>query len=174
MDGPAPPNSRPGCVNAASGTAKLKVVRGASPAKDSLAWRWKDAAAVSPGDLGDPLTQTGFALCLYDTAGRRLAAAVPAGGTCLAKPCWEASHGGFKYSNAALTPDGLKTMSLKPGLAGKARIVAKGRGQTLALPFLPLAVPVTVELVSAGTRCWSAHYTEALTSTVQQFKATSQ
>ena len=169
-----PPNPRPVCVNAASGTAKLKVVRGATPAKDSLAWRWTGAAAVSSGDLGDPLTKTGFALCLYDAAGRRLAAAVPAGGSCLGKPCWKASHGGFKYSNAELTPDGLKTMGLRAGLAGKARIVARGRGQTLALPALPFAVPVTVELVSAGTRCWSAHYTEALTSTVQLFKAKSQ
>src|SRR5262249_56706331 len=144
------------------------------PGRVSLAWGGEGPRAVPSGALGDPLTKPGFALCLYDTAGRRLAAAVPAGGSCVGKPCWKASHGGFKYSNPALTPDGLKTMALKPGLAGKARIVAKGRGQTLALPSLPLAVPVTVELVSAGTRCWSAHYTEALTSTVQLFKAKSQ
>src|SRR5262245_14686346 len=109
-----------------------------------------------------------------NAAGRRLAAVVPASGSCLGKPCWKAPGNGFKYSNAALTPDGVKTMALKPGPAGKSRVVAKGRGQSLALPPLPLATPVTVDLVSTEGRCWGARYTQAQVTTAQQFKGKSE
>jgi hypothetical protein len=81
--------------------------------------------------------------------------------------------GGFKHSNADAT--GSKTsVLLKAGLAGKARIKAKGRGQALGQPSLPLAVPVTMDLVSNTGRCWSAHYAAALVTTTDQFKAKSE
>jgi ELWxxDGT repeat protein len=167
-----PPTPRAGCVPAASGKSKLTVKQGATSSKDSLTWSWKSAATVMSSDLGDPLSQTGFAICLYDAGGRRSATALSAGGSCLGKPCWKATGGGFKYSNADVTSP--TTLLLKPGLAGKARIGAKGRGQALGLPSLPLAVPVTMDLVSNSGRCWSARYATALASTDEQFKAKSQ
>ena len=155
------------------GKSKLTVKRGATSSKNSLAWAWKSGTAVASGDLGDPVTQTGFAVCVYDAAGRQSAATVSAGGSCLGKPCWKAMKGGSKYSNADAT--GSKTsVLLKAGLAGKARIKAKGRGQALDLPSLPLVVPVTMDLMSSTGRCWSARYSDALVTTGNEFKAKSE
>src|SRR5262249_3865661 len=103
---------------------------------------------------------------------RRRASALSAAGICLGKPCWKATKGGFKYSSADAT--GSKTLLLKAGLAGKARIGAKGRGQALVMPPLPLTLPVTTDSVSISGGCWTARYTNALLTTDEQFKAKSE
>jgi hypothetical protein len=55
---------------------------------------------------------------------------------------------------------GLRTLVLKPGAGGKAKIVVKGKGDALVLPALPLdADPrVTVQLVSSTGTCWATSF----------------
>ena len=57
--------------------------------------------------------------------------------------------------------------------AGTGRITARGKGASLPMPALPLAVPVRVQLRRSGaSTCWEAAYTSAaLRNDAQQFRA---
>ena len=57
-------------------------------------------------------------------------------------------------------PNGLKSVALKQGADGRARIVVKGKGALLPLPDLAsVASPLTVQLRRSGDGpCWSAQY----------------
>jgi hypothetical protein len=50
-------------------------------------------------------------------------------------------------------------MLLSGGGAGQAKILAKGKGANLPDPNLPLATPVTVQLVNGDTGlCWESSF----------------
>lgn len=136
--------------------------------RDQLVWRWSRGDAVTPGDLGDPIAGgTSYALCLYDTVGGTPSLAhapivIPSGGTCRGKPCWKAvGASGFKRSDRDRAPDGVESLLLRGGGAGKSSIVLVARGASLAPPPLPLAQDpaVTVQLRSSGGACFGAVYT---------------
>jgi hypothetical protein len=55
-------------------------------------------------------------------------------------------------------PNGLTKVMLFPGSDGKAGVIVKGRGELLALPPLPLATPITVQLQEESGPCWTATY----------------
>ena len=61
---------------------------------------------------------------------------------------------------------------LKPGAAGRAAIVVKGKGTALPMPALPLAVPVRVQVQSSDGRCWAATLTTVGKGTPTAFRAT--
>jgi hypothetical protein len=67
---------------------------------------------------------------------------------------------GFKYLNKDRTPDGLSQLQLIAGAAGKAKIVAAGKGANLAMPALPLKQSPTlvVQLQNSDGACWEADY----------------
>jgi hypothetical protein len=78
-------------------------------------------------------------------------------------PCSKTTKtGGVKYVDKARTPHGLKKLIVKPGIAGKAKIVAKGGGpnfaDALGTPSLPLALPIRVQLQTTHGTCWEATY----------------
>jgi polyhydroxybutyrate depolymerase len=135
---------------------------------DRVVWRWVKGAATATGDFGDPVGTDDYALCVYDeSAGGTdllFRAEAPAGGTCGARPCWKTlAGGGFRYSDAETTPDGLRTVLLRPGAGGAAKAIVKGRGANLSnrpagLPSLPLALPVRVQLHGEHGECWEAAY----------------
>src|SRR5690606_38519700 len=96
-----------------------------------------------------------------------LAAAAPAGGVCpgpgASRPCWTArgspaGAAGLLYVDRDSTPDGLLRADLSPGTDGKARFTIKGKGSNLALPELPLTLPLHVQLESSSGACWSARF----------------
>lgn len=127
-------------------------------ANDRLLWRWRRGAETLVDAFGDPTTTTAYALCVYDGGGLALDAAVPAGGTCNGRPCWARTSAGFVYRDRTGARDGIQRLVLRAGAAGKARILAKGRGPGLGMPALgALASPVTVQLRNAGA-CWGAAY----------------
>jgi cysteine-rich repeat protein len=86
----------------------------------------------------------------------------PAGGTCDGKACWRstgrAAPTGFKYVDPDLTPNGGQKVVLKAGVAGKAKAIVKGKGVSLALPSLPLALPALAQLEGGG-HCYEAYFT---------------
>jgi hypothetical protein len=47
------------------------------------------------------------------------------------------------------------------GVANKAKIQLKGQGPALSPPALPLALPLRVQLVSAGGQCWESVFSAA-------------
>lgn len=162
-----------GCLPATMAQLTLKD---ASPdKKDKVIAQWKGATAFA--DFGDPLTEAGFGLCLYDKAGAlRLAAEAPAGGLCPSgrneKPCWKAKprEGGFIYRDNALTPDGLHTIVLTTAKPGKTNGLVKltGKGEPLPLPgpqepdryLADGAAPATLQIHRLGPgserQCWTA------------------
>jgi hypothetical protein len=100
-------------------------------------------------------------------------ALVPAGGTCSGKPCWKATASGFKYTDKALVADGVKTLDLKAGIAGKASAKLTGKGTNLQTPSLPLQLPVTAQLHSSDGQCWGADFSVPTKNLATQFKAKS-
>lgn len=144
----------------ASGAAAVTLRDRFDDAKDTLQWNWSRGGASLPSDLGDPTTTTRYDLCLYDgTASLVASAAAPAGGICAGRPCWTPKSHGFRYLQKSATPNGLTSIDLKSGAAGKARIVLKGKGGALALPALPIApVPLTMQLSNGAGQCWAATF----------------
>lgn len=133
--------------------------------KDLLVWKWIKGSVTMKADFGTPLTTTSYQLCVYDgTPTLILDATMPAGGMCNVakpKPCWQDKTKGFNYNDKDRTPDGIQKLILREGLlAGKAKIILKGKASLLDDPTIPLAgSPVTVQLLHSGGACWEAVYT---------------
>ena len=116
-------------------------------------------------ELGTPIDDTSYALCLYDetTATAALVAEleVPAGGVCMGRPCWRATgEKGFKYRDKQGAAGGLRMLLLRVGAEGKAKLKAKAKGAALVLPDMPLGQDprVVVQLVASHGPCWQAGY----------------
>jgi len=154
-----------------------------SDAKDRLIWKWLAGSVTTVGDFGDPAgTLNDYALCLYDASADpqpRLEAVAPAGAGCGkaadggTKACWKAASTGFKYRDKARSPDGVLSVALKAGANGKAAIKAKGTGDLLPTPTLPLAPPVRAQLQVATGECWEALYSNPSINDGAQFNASS-
>jgi hypothetical protein len=174
--GPAPQS---GCRTPTVPLKSLVVLKNKSPdKKDGLTWKWIKGQAVTPAELGTPLSTTGFTICVYDASGSSqplLLAMAPPGDVCHGKPCWKTVKNGFKYKDRDLTPDGLSFLLEKSDVAGKAKMIVKGKGAALGMPPLPLTTPVTVQVKRNDdpSMCWSATYTTTIKNQTDQFKAKS-
>ncbi|MCC6765351.1 MAG: trypsin-like serine protease [Deltaproteobacteria bacterium] len=161
------------CKVVPAGAALLSLDNRSPDSRDRFAWTWRKGSATSHGDLGNPLTATSYALCLYDTVGgvpqRRLSKVIPAG------PLWKAYSRGFRFHNATLSTGGIQSVALTEGLAGRSSVHVRGKGAPLALPTLPLAKQpsVTVQLLN-DTACWTSTHTIATTNNLAKFRAKSQ
>ena len=113
---------------------------------------------ILAGEIGDPQDADGYALCLYDAGALVSESLVPAGGVCGTKPCWKGINGGVLYKDAAAINGGVKKLLVKAGDAGKAKVVAKAKGASLATPDLPLTLPATMQLHGTNGTCWSAEF----------------
>ena len=152
----------------AAGKSILLVKNNSDDAKDQIKWTWSNGPAALVGDLGNPVTSTDYALCVYDQSGPLGAPAIrwrgdlAHGGTCGTKPCWTAKPKGFAYTDKAGSSDGLQSVKLQAGDAGKSKASAAGKGALLGVPALPFTGAVTVQLSGAGGVCWSATYSTPL------------
>jgi hypothetical protein len=140
--------------------SSLELIDRSADDKDRLAWKWLKGEATTVADFGDPLATDAYALCLYDAMELRAAMAIPAGGTCAGKPCWQQKSNGFVYRNKNATPSGLTQLVLKAGVAEKAQIHLKGKGVALPTPPLPsLSSTLQVQIRNRTSGlCWSATY----------------
>jgi len=168
-----------GCRTPIEPRRALLQLRNTTPdTKDRLLWKWTHGAATTVADFGNPLSTTGYGLCIYDGNNTRLqAAAAPAGGLCnatRARACWRATAKGYRYADRDLTPAGVRRIILQSGAAGNAKIVVKGQGALLAPPALPIEhLPVRVQLVSSDGVCWEATYGSTVQNLSDRFKAKS-
>ena len=71
---------------------------------------------------------------------------------------WNLQERRFSFRSPYTVVDRLKAVVLKPGESGKTRAVARGKGDALTFPALPLVPPVVVQLHSQAGRCWEATY----------------
>jgi hypothetical protein len=155
-----------GCRQPLAANKSLLLLKNTGGDRDQLVWKWLKGEQTLPADLGDPTAATTYTLCIYDqTAGvpaLKLQAKLPPAGTCAGAPCWSASSTGFKYSDPNVETDGIKTLSLRAGAAGKAKIIVKGGKGFLDTPDLPLAQSpqVVVQLKNnvQNGRCWESRF----------------
>ncbi len=153
-----PSAPRSGCAGAKAAGASLAIKQATPDARDAVSWKWQSAAPVALSDYGTPTATTDLGFCVYDATGLVLAAAVPAGGTCAGRPCWQATTVLDRYADRDGTPDGVQKMTLRAGTTG--RITVKGKGTHLPLPSLPLAPPLRVQVTRVdGGGCWESIHT---------------
>src|SRR5439155_7742910 len=163
-----------GCVVAPSAVcsapdqgATLAVSDAGDPARVSVAFRWKLAAGAGL-DFGAPEATDDYALCVFDTStptpSLLFRARAPAGGSCPIDACWTPKpNAGFRYHDPERTPDGLTALVLKRKPTGEVTVGARAKGTLLlgrpyGLPFTPVSVPFTAQVVGAGGACVQAEF----------------
>ena len=167
------------CFNADAG----RIVLGGSAANPTLTWIWKRGEAVDPAALGDPGSTTHYAFCIYDESGpptlitRALA---PASGVCRRLrgyysptiTCWNDASDGYKYRDAARSPDGLLSIRLESGGVGQTQVIVKGGKALFDPPAFPLNLPVRAQLQNSDGKCWEATYSTPARNSAAGFSAT--
>jgi hypothetical protein len=83
---------------------------------------------------------------------------------CDGKPCWKAQGTtGLSYKDKLGSGGGLTGLKLKSGIAGKPKVLVKAGGTQLALPALPLTIPVVVQLLiddGVTIECWQTTFSD--------------
>lgn len=152
--------------------SRLVVKHENDPAKDALSWKWTQGASTSQAEFADPTSGTDYALCIFAGLPPTLIgqAVVPADAS-----KWSiAGSTGFTYKDAAAAAAGITKVSLKGSTVNKSKLQVTGKGSALPDLPLPLAAPVTVQLVNETTEvCWGASYpaSQLLKNETDQLKA---
>jgi hypothetical protein len=160
-----------------SGLFQLQDVTPGTPdAADTLTWNWFRGSATQKAEFGDPLSATNYDLCVYDesagTPALVMSEHVAAEATCGGKACWKEASTIFKYTDKKLENGPIKSLSLRAGSNGRARITMTGKGTKLGIAALPLHEQNTVTVqLSNGSACWLAHYTNSTRNDAFQFKS---
>ncbi len=146
---------RPTCkLTTAPLQAKFQIKDKTPDTGDQVVFKWNKGAATSVVDFGAPTTSDDYALCVFNP-GLIMQLDAPAGGICNTSQCWKTlSIKGFAYKDSLRTPNGVDKVTLKAGLAGKAKVQLKGKGANLPALPLPLTLPATVQLQSENGQCW--------------------
>jgi hypothetical protein len=145
--------------------------------KDRLYWLWLHGSQTDKTDFGNPLSTTDYTLCVYDeTAGvfsPILGLRIPPGGTCGARQCWKESADSFRYSDRSGANSGIRSILLRAGSDGRAKISVRGRaGNVVFAPPLPLQQQNTVRVqLSNGTKCWESIYSTHIANRPARFEA---
>jgi hypothetical protein len=160
---PCTPAPKAGCRATSKPRSGLFTFRERSnPAQSTLGWKLVRGTAADPSAFGDPTETDSYSFCVYDGSARPqplFEAAVPADGACGKVRCWTSFPvGRLDYFDPQREVNGIELIRVLPGAEGRSRAEVKGRGERLALPDLPLTVPVTVQLQVANGDCWSATY----------------
>ena len=147
-----------GCRTAARSTLLIRTDD--NSARNRLVWKWVRGAATSQEDFGNPVAQTRYALCVYDSNGQRVSIEVPPAGTCSTRDCWRLiPRRGYRYVDRLGSNGGTTRIVLKGHDADKAKIVFKSQGVNMPDPMLPYNPPVQVQLVNDETTvCWEAEF----------------
>jgi hypothetical protein len=148
--------------------SKFQLKKGSTPATNLLAFSWLKGLNTSTTDFGEPVTDPAddYALCVFTPGLALKAKALPAMSACGTRACWKVlGIKGFAYADPAASSDGMSKISLKAGLAGKAKALVKGKGTHLPALPLPLGLPAKVQLQAHNGKCWEADFSSAGTST---------
>jgi len=162
-----------GCSTATEpGKGSLVMRDNASDKKDQFIWKFLKGDATFLGDFGNPPGGTDYLLCVYDRTGgvdtALMSLFVPGGAG------WQTKSSGFAFKDKLAQPAGVRNLQLKTGVAGKSKIIVKGKGIPLPMTNLgALDLPLTVQL-SNGVECWESVFENNVDeSTSERFKAKS-
>lgn len=143
------------CEPARRATLRLKRHAPGDDGSDRLFWKWIGERQDGEQPFGDPSQDARYELCLYAHNGARLYTDLDQ--AVLPGETWSRAPRGFVHRASG---QGLSALSLR-NLKHRSLIVAKGRGQVLGAPHLPLTAPsgVSVQLHDiAGGRCWGSYF----------------
>lgn len=167
------------------GRALLTVVE-AKPGKEKLIAKILKGPALVPADFGDPTLGGGTAynLCVIDDQGQTVARLEVdrAAATCGTKDCWKPlGPRGYSYKDASTSADGVKTLKLKGGPAGKSQIQLKAKNNAAkGQSSLPAGITsalssstggVTLRFLGSDALCFEAELPNVRRSDAKVFKA---
>lgn len=156
------------CVGAGagytSGTVSLKVAKGKTPSRSSVAWQLSDPPSTPA--FGNPTQADGYTLCIVDLS----ESALVFRGQVLAGAGWKATRNGFAFKSRSGDAGGVRSLKLSAGDRTKLHVIARG----VTIPHLPLASPIRTWLVrSDGTACWHANFGAGSTNDAKGYKGES-
>ncbi len=135
--------------------------------RSKLSWKWLQGGETTFEDLGNPIIEDTYALCIYDEI-----AGLPSLVSEIVIPPsqvrWSVSGGqrGYRYRDVDGVEGGVKTLQIKTGAEGKAKITLKAGGAALPLPgpvggaYFDQDPAVFFQLINADSgQCWSAQMT---------------
>ena len=121
-----------------------------------------------------------YVACVYDNNGAGFYAVMevdaPAGATCDSAVCWSETPDAYGYRDRNKEQGPLASLKISAGEPGRAKFKLKANGESLTMPYLPLAkTPLAkAQLINRETNaCWEADFPSADSNTTNQFKARS-
>ena len=152
-----------------AGKGSLKIKNSADDSKDAIVFKWTRGEATSPAEFGNPFTTTPQSICIWagpeeSTMTSAIEATLPPGGECVGKPCWKSMNFGYRYKDKAATHQGITGLSLKGGVADKARLSVKAKGAGIGggpLPLLPASGKARVQIRNEEA-CWEANFSSTI------------
>jgi hypothetical protein len=159
-----PPLPVTDCRAALAHKSVLVMRRGRNTRHQRIAWRWKGDDSTVIEDLGNPITSTGYAFCIYDYSADLpsliYASSEPAATMCVDKACWrpKGDHS-FFYKDPERLENGAKRLGARAS-SSSARFRFVASGPNVALPPLPMAQDpvVAAQLINGTGHCWGAEY----------------
>jgi len=143
------------CTDAAKANLQLKAKRG------RLKLTLKKLGETAKSEFGTPTSDTGYAVCVYETAEGANPTLV-AGYTVPAGADWIEKEKGFQFKSKEGAPDRIRAVRLSAGPAGKAQVSVSGK-QGVDVPDLPLASDTAVaQVVNDVGACFGAAVTAFL------------
>ncbi len=153
-------------------TTSVRLRAGAQRRSSSAKWAWRDdrtGPVVTPGDFGNPVDGTRFALCVIESTahGPRVAMVtrVPHAGLCGDRPCWSVLSDGYRFNGPGIR------LHLQYGMSKPAKITAKATGEDAGLASdFPLALPVALRLRrNDAPTCWETYVSQPIKNSSTQF-----
>lgn len=151
------------CAEPMAGKSVLVVRDNADSSRDKLVFRWRGEAALAGEDFGNPTATTDYELCIYDDkpspggpATLVYSLSAPHGAK------WSLTGAGYRMLDPSAAPDGVRLIKLRPGGAGKSKILVKGKGANLGLVphndgvFFSQSDDVTVVLRASDAQCFKS------------------
>lgn len=148
-------------------TAKLAIKDSDLASRDQLKFVYSKGDTTPYEDFGSPDASTDYAFCLYRDAFDSPASPslivrldVPGGASCTNGACWKASGSGYKFTDAAASQDGVRSVSLKAGTSpGTTKMSVKASGPFFQPPNLSeLNSNLRAQVVNSDGICWSADF----------------
>lgn len=166
-----------GCLVAPK--TKLQIRDSTDDTKDKLSWQWGSGDAFLQSVLGTPSTDTGYALCVYDTTASvpSLVAAIPINPSA---SLWTSkAPKGLLYKDRAGASGGVTLAQLKTGSDGRTKVKLSAKGASLPLSgpvgstYFSQSPSVVVQLVNDVGTCWTSTFASGDTTTnvADAFKA---